>query len=283
MSSHPPKLRFITYLCPSIPVEYFETIIYYLGDKLGCDVSLLYESRFSGPPADSPDPFSLNEVDIGFMCSSPFLKLLESKANVCELLPAAPLAMHPKNSGNRPVYFSDVIVHKDNVEKYPEFKNLRGARWAYNEPTSLSGCLSTLSTLKKMGENANFFGHSVQSGSHLKSLQMVLNHTVDGAAIDSFSLMMQKAQNLDLEKNIQVIESWGPYPIQPLVFRSGLDVELKQKVTQTLLEAHADPEMRAKLGQFGISKFVPINMSLFDRETQLQEDVKGLTSRPAYY
>ena len=41
---------------------------------------------------------------------------------------------------------------------------MRGCKWAYNDPESLSGSIITLKELKKMGSNANFFGHLLQSG-----------------------------------------------------------------------------------------------------------------------
>ena len=41
------------------------------------------------------------------------MKLMEKAKEHAELLPVAPLYPHPK-SDNKPVYFSDVIIHSDN-------------------------------------------------------------------------------------------------------------------------------------------------------------------------
>lgn len=59
------KLRFITYLCPDIPVEVFEIFQQYLEEVTGCESYLIYESRSTGPQKDKTDPFTSDEVDIG--------------------------------------------------------------------------------------------------------------------------------------------------------------------------------------------------------------------------
>ena len=59
------RLRFITYLCPGLPVELFETIMQYLEHVTGQECYLVYESRWTGPPTDRTDPFTSDEVDIG--------------------------------------------------------------------------------------------------------------------------------------------------------------------------------------------------------------------------
>ncbi|XP_077863196.1 uncharacterized protein LOC144346058, partial [Saccoglossus kowalevskii] len=159
----PPRcLRFITYLAPSVPIEFFQTLTYYLEEKLNIASYLMCESRWSGPNPDAVDPFTLNIADVGFICSTPFMQLLHDKKAPVELLPAGPVYMHPRAQG-RPVYFPDVIIHKDNKEKFKEFANLRGCKWAYNDDQSLSGYYATLRKLKQMGENASFFGHTIHS------------------------------------------------------------------------------------------------------------------------
>lgn len=59
------KLRLITYMSPGIPVELYETIGDYLEQETGMETTLLYESRWAGPPANRKDPFTMDEVDIG--------------------------------------------------------------------------------------------------------------------------------------------------------------------------------------------------------------------------
>ena len=65
MANPRPKLRIITYMCPSHPVELYELIMQYLEEEIGCEASLLYESRGPGPLSDRVDPFTDSSVDMG--------------------------------------------------------------------------------------------------------------------------------------------------------------------------------------------------------------------------
>lgn len=60
-----PQLRAVTYLCPSLPVELFQTILEILEEETGYITSLLYDWRADGPSEAKPDPFQANHVDIG--------------------------------------------------------------------------------------------------------------------------------------------------------------------------------------------------------------------------
>lgn len=51
------KLRFRTYLSPSIPTGFYEVTLKYLEQKLGIHVTLDLDLHLSGPLKDKPDPF----------------------------------------------------------------------------------------------------------------------------------------------------------------------------------------------------------------------------------
>lgn len=59
------KLRLITYMCPSHPVELYELLMVYLEEALDCEATLIYETRGNGPLSDREDPFTADSVDIG--------------------------------------------------------------------------------------------------------------------------------------------------------------------------------------------------------------------------
>ena len=66
--------------------------------------------------------------------------------------------------GGRPIYFSDVIVHRDSP--FRSFLDLRGHSWAYNEPLSHSGYGITRYHLLELGETGGFFSEVVEAGFH---------------------------------------------------------------------------------------------------------------------
>ena len=132
----PEVLRFITYLSPGIPRAFFEAVVDLARQELGGRTSLQAETRVSGPERGTEDPFSRNEVDVGFMCSPSFLWLRELRPPPVDLLGVAPVFRDRRNGG-RPVYYCDVIVRRDSPIR--SFAELRGGSWAYNDRCSLSG------------------------------------------------------------------------------------------------------------------------------------------------
>jgi ABC-type phosphate/phosphonate transport system substrate-binding protein len=254
---HPEELRFITYLSPGIPQGLYEAIIDHVRRALGCErFSLQVEERNSGPERGSPDPFSGGEADVGFMCSPSYLWLRELDPPPVELLGVAPVFGDARALG-RAVYFCDVVVRRDGQIR--SFAELRGRSWAYNDACSLSGYYSLLNRLAETGEDAGFFGSMLCSGSHLNSIESVVRGAADAAAIDSNILSMRMREDPELRERVRVIESWGPFPIQPVVVRSALRPALKEGLRASLLTADADPRTRDALNRFGLRRFVPVS------------------------
>ncbi|XP_038078672.1 uncharacterized protein LOC119745999 isoform X2 [Patiria miniata] len=128
----------------------------------------------------------------------------------------------------------DVIGRRS---RYKVFEDLRGSVWAYNYVHSLSGFGITHRGLEKIGENkASFFG------SHLKSIQMILNKTTDGTGIDSNTLALQMKGHPELRDKLHVVTSWGPLPVYPGVVNSELPES--QNIYQQASSQHASrPQM----------------------------------------
>lgn len=62
MSANNGILRLATYMCPGIPVEYYEFLAEYLEQQLGLHTELLYSSRSRGPDSARGDQ---DRIDIG--------------------------------------------------------------------------------------------------------------------------------------------------------------------------------------------------------------------------
>jgi phosphonate transport system substrate-binding protein len=268
MTENPRELRFVTYLSPGIPQRFFEAIVDHVRRTLGYErTSLRVEARVSGPVRGTQDPFSSGEADVGFMCSPSFVWLRELRPPPVELLGVAPAFRDARTSG-RPVYFCDVVVRRDAPIR--SFAELRGRSWAYNDVCSLSGYYSLLDKLAGMGVDEGFFGRVFCSGSHLHSIEAVVGGEADAAAIDSNVLSIRLGEVPELREKLRVIESWGPYPIQPVVVRSALPAEQKEGLRASLLAVDTDPRTRLALSEFDLERFVPVT----------DEDYGGLWGEP---
>lgn len=234
-------LRLITYLSPSIPSGFYELIARDLAEQCGIATDLAFEERISGPLAGDDDPFAAQAVDVGFVCS-PSFRFFNRAERAVELLPL-PVPVDHRAEG-KPVYFADVVVSAGSPAR--TFADLRGARWAYNDRNSKSGWFSMAERCAPL-KPEEFFGELIASGSHLRSLQLVASGGADAAAIDSNVLRMQ-------QPSLRVIDSWGPFPIQPAVIRAALPEETKRLVGDALLTIHE--RHGESLARFGVLRFV---------------------------
>ncbi len=179
-------------------------------------------------------------IDIAFVCSPPVIWLGAAVEAV-----AAPILTDPR-FGGKPLYCSEVIVNRDSP--FQSLDDLRGARWAINEPSSWSGYWVTLQRIGSW----DFFGEVVEAGFHERALQMVASGEIDGAAIDNHVLGVALRNAPQLAGLLRVVETLGPSPSQPVVVRSGLDPALKERIRERLLRLH-DPRMK----EFLVEGFAP--------------------------
>jgi phosphonate transport system substrate-binding protein len=247
-------IRFVTYLSPSIPRALFEALADHVQRTLGHEgVSLRVESQASGPQKGGECSSFAEEADVAFMCAPSFVWLRDLRPPPVELLGVLPVFDDERNQG-KPVYFCDVVVRND--APIQAFSGLEGGTWAYNDACSLSGYYSLLDKLAESSADESFFDNIFCSGSHLNSIEAVLNGRADAAAIDSNVLGIRFREAPTLRKELRVVESWGPYPIQPVVVSSALRPDLKQRLRSAFLSTEQDQQTRRTLKQFGLSRFV---------------------------
>ncbi len=244
-SHNAPVIRFATFLAPQL-YRIYEHIARYVGEKVGYPADLTVGRAF--------EDFEAGGVDVGFICGLPYVRLADEPANTVELL-AAPV-LEGERYRQKPVYFSDVIVRSDSP--YTSFDDLGGCTWAYNEPGSHSGYNLVCSSLLERGKTLHYFGTMIKTGSHQRSLQLVLEGRADATAIDSHVLDVVLAQNKDLALQLRVVTMLGPSSIPPVVVARSLDPDLKCRMQQALLTMHDDPDMARALHEGRIDHFVAV-------------------------
>jgi len=122
-----------------------------------------------------------DENEVCFVCSLPYVEF--ERRGISPAVPVAAPVLDGDRYGGRPIYFSDVIVHRDSA--FRSFADLRGRSWAYNEPLSHSGYGITRYHLLRMGETGGYFGEVIEAGFHEESIRMVARGEVHASAIDS--------------------------------------------------------------------------------------------------
>lgn len=253
----------MSYLSPGIPRLFFEAVVEHVRQALDHRASLSLETRVSGPVRGAEDPFSKGEADVGFMCAPSFFWLRDSEEPPVELLAAAPVFRDGRASGE-PVYYSELVVRQESTAD--SFLDLRGRSWAYNDPCSLSGYYNLLKKLAEIGEDLGFFSRARCSGSHLGSMEMVVRGEVDAAIIDSNVLRIKLHSDPELGDRLRVIETWGPFPIQPVVLRSNLSTPLAESLCVALLAIGESSPVPSVLADFGLERFAPVTYGHYAEE-----------------
>ena len=239
------KLRIATFLAPNmLPV--YEFIVDTFDRELGAGAELVLGESFN--------QFANGEIDAGFICGLPYVQLTERAPAPVELL-AAPVIRGDRYAG-RPIYFSDVIVHRESPVR--AFADLHDRSWAYNDLDSHSGYNLTRHHLLTMGETQGFFSRVVEAGFHQKAMRMVAAGEVDAAAIDSQVLAIELRDHPALAAELRVIAALGPSTIQPVVAARHLPVDLKAALRSILLRLGDDPNARTELAHGFVERFVPV-------------------------
>jgi phosphonate transport system substrate-binding protein len=243
-------LRFATFLAPNmLPVYRF--LADRITDRLGRPVELVVGTSF--------DQFEHGQADLGVLCGLPYVWLADRRPPPVEPL-AAPVLAGDRYDG-RPVYYSDVIVHRNSPIGCLE--ELRGCSWAYNEPASHSGHTVTLYSLVHMGARPGFFARVVEAGFHQRAIRLVHTGAVDAAAIDSQVLAVELRDHPELE-GLRVVGAFGPSTTQPVVAASHLPDQLKDRVRDLLVELGADPSVRPALDHGFIERFTAGDDAAYD-------------------
>jgi len=261
MDDNTTPIRFATFLSP-IMYSTYAHIARYVGVRVGCQTTLEVGQSF--------EEFAEGQVDVAFICGLPYVRMTSQNTCPVELL-AAPVLMGERYL-HRPIYFSDVIVRSDSP--YTSFDDLGGCVWAYNERVSHSGCNLVCYSLLERGKSPDYFGKTVKSGSHLRSLDMVLEGEADAAAIDSHLLDVLRSKDEELAARLRVIEMLGPSSIPPMVISKRLNDELKCKLREVLVTMHLDNCGAEGLRVSLIERFVVVTDEDYGDIRRMLETVK---------
>jgi phosphonate transport system substrate-binding protein len=236
----------------------------YLADRLG--------RRAEFVVAESYERCARDIDDVCFVCSIPYLLLADAGRIDMEVV-AAPVLRGDRYAG-QPVYFSDVIVATGSP--YWSFADLRGARWAYNEPFSHSGYMTVLHHLATLGADRSYFADMVEAGFHQDAIRMVADGRVDAAAIDSQVLSIELRDDLELATHLRRVDSIGPSTIQPVVVsRSRLSKAERDAISVALLCVAEEPEARPNLDAALVERFVRVDARSYDDIRDMYARVRG--------
>ncbi|KOP28334.1 phosphate ABC transporter substrate-binding protein [Hapalosiphon sp. MRB220] len=244
-----PKLRAVSYLAPSY-FGFYQEITGYLGRVLEFETQLQ-----QGAYDPFEDPLLLqDQIDLVFICGLPLIRYCQVVSDQLQTL-VAPV-MQLSRYYNRPIYFADVIVNADSDIK--AFADLAGKIFCYNDSGSNSGYNLLRNQLVQQKYLLNFFGKTIQSGSHQCSIRWVIDGLADCAAIDSIVLEKELRDFPELSQHLRVVEVLGPSPMPPLVVAQRLGVSLIRQMQSALLQP--DTELQRVMEEVGVKRFATVEL-----------------------
>jgi phosphonate transport system substrate-binding protein len=241
------KLSLVSYLAPNM-FGFYEAVSTYLSGVLGVKTHLV-QSEYDS----LEDPMMLQDrLDIAFICGLPFARRHRVVPNQLQAL-VAPV-MQASRYDNRPIYFSDIIVQAESNLKC--FDDLKGKTWCYNDLGSNSGYNLVRQRLIQAGYPSNFFGRVIPSGSHQRSIKLVVDGQADCSAIDSTVLEQELRDLPQLSHHLRVIDSIGPCPMPPVVAAQHLGSALMGTIQSALCQP--DKELHAAMKRSHIQHYVAV-------------------------
>jgi phosphonate transport system substrate-binding protein len=215
-----------------------------LFDDLGRALARPYRFVQRGTYREVNDLLLRGELDLAFICSGAYA-ILPPDAPV-EIV-AVPIV------GGTSVYHSLIIVRKDS--RAQRFEDLIGVRFAFTDPLSNTGYLYPMFRAAMLGGADDFFGSTLFSGSHERSVLAVYRRLADGAAVDDLVFAQVVTPDSLYWDQFRIVETSPAFAIPPVVAPTSVPAELRTRMREFFLGLARTPEGQQRLAALGFDGF----------------------------
>jgi ABC-type phosphate/phosphonate transport system substrate-binding protein len=205
------------------------------------------------PPAPISELWQRSDKAAVFMCGLPC-----SLATPQPGLVAAPVPS-PAAYGDRPCYWSDVVVRADSP--FRTIADTFGRRLALTSPESQSGYAALLHALMPYGRDAPLYREIIEPCFTPRgALLAVIERRAEVAPIDSYALALLSKHAPELTSQVRIVMSTEATPI-PLLVASGA---ASPGITAAFLKASEMPAAAALMDQLLVHRFVRPEAKAYD-------------------
>lgn len=210
-----------------------------------------------------------NPTALGWVCGLPYV---QDRQSLNLQLVAVPLF------NGKPTYESWVIARRGRPEK--RLREFRGAVFGYSDIRSNSGYLAPQYALARSGIDINtFFSKQVWCRNHVGSIEAVMAGLVDVAAVDEYIYLQYRKTHPDVDKQVQILQRFGPFPFTPIVAGEGVPPEMVARLKKALQGMPQTEQGRRLLEQMGLDGFVEVEPEFYrpieQRWRYVQKQVGG--------
>ncbi len=237
---------------------YYQRLVDYIEEKLSMPVTVIDRGTYQ----EFNELLADGGLDVAFVCGGPYVEGHE--AFNLELL------VVPETPSGEIVYYSNLIVAKESLFK--SIEDLKGKRFAFTDPQSNSGKLVPTYLLAKENKTPEtFFGEIIYTYAHDKSVQAVMDKSVDGASVDSLIYDYLADKDPEVAIKTKIISKSDPYGIPPVVVRPDIPEKLRVQLKEVLLQMDKDPKGLSILQGMKIKRFVESGDPAYDSIRQIRE------------
>ena len=237
----------------------YEKLVDYIGERMGRPSVLRQRHSYH----EINDMLRSQQLDCAFICGGAYIKAKEE--GYVELL-AVPVVRGSM------AYHSYIIVPRESKDE--EFRQLEGKVFAFTDPLSNTGRLVPEFMLLESGHTPDsFFSSWIYSYSHDRSIELVSNRRVDGAAVDSLVWEFMDAKGSRATARTKIITKSPPYGIPPVVVPKALDSALKDELRRTFLTLHSEEKGKEILGAILMDRFSEGSDDLYDSIRAMRKSI----------
>jgi phosphonate transport system substrate-binding protein len=242
-------------------MERYEPLAEYLFRKTGAKVSLKILPRYG----NIIENFRSSGLDGAFFGSFTYT-LAHAKVGVDVL--ARPVA--PDNTST---YHGLIFVRKDS--RIRTARDMKGKRFAFVDKATTAGYLLPLDYFHDHGisDYNKYLKEAYFTGTHEDAVFDVLNRKADiGAAKNT---VFQRLANVDprIMKELVVLARSPDVPENAIALRKDIDMSVRNRLKESLLSMHLDPDGKQVLERFGALKFIETTNKEYGVVLKYAEDI----------
>ena len=220
----------------------YHRLVAMLSKETGQEAALVHGRSYS----EVNKMLANGKMAFAFLCTGGYTHPSQEEVGVAVL--AAPVV------NGKMTYRSYVLVRKDAA--YDSFAELKGARFAFTDPLSLTGYLYPHSRILGLGQNKESFFKSYSFvGSHDRAITSVRSGAADAAAVDALIFDFIKDRQPERVRGLKVLETSQPFGMPPVVAAPHVNSEDRTRWRRALLSLHQTQEGRAVLTKLGMERF----------------------------
>jgi phosphonate transport system substrate-binding protein len=225
-------------------IERYEPLADYLSKNSGINIKIKVLTRYG----NIIDNFVSLGLDSAFFGSFTYT-LAHAKLGV------EPIARPERHDGTS-TYYGLIFVRKDSGIKTA--KDLKGKSFAFVDRATTAGHLLPLAYFKENGikDYRTYFKETYFTGTHEDAIYDVLNKKADIGAAKNTVYYELSDSDKRIAKELVILKRSPDVPENGLAVRKDLNVSITNKLKETLLNMHNDPDGIHVLKNFGALKFI---------------------------